>query len=139
MTVAVVPPIDARAQLDAERRHRGENRLHERTAQTLRSARRYATCECATGRARTGRAEIDFVEIALVVAEIAADAERLEAHHPATRPLRRGAPVMTGNVGGQAAVFRRAATGTKRGRTLRFGLHDRPNRGSRAYRSASIP
>src|SRR5205823_117353 len=75
---------------------------------------------------RTRRVEVHLVEVALVVSEVAPDAERLETHHTAPRPLRRSAPIVTRDLRGQTAVFRGAAAGANCCRPLGFSLHAIP-------------
>src|SRR6185437_8251925 len=91
----------------------------ERTAQALIAARRHALCDRVARRTRrtTARAEVDFVEVALVVPEIGAQRERLEMPRVAQRPLRRRAPIVAGNLRGETRVL----IGTERGRTERGG------------------
>src|SRR5512133_2308579 len=105
MTIAVVPAVDARAQLDAQRRERRDDRLNERTTQALCTTRRDRSRACAAARSWARGVEVHLVEVALIVTEISADAERLEARQTAARPLSGSAPVVTWNLGSEDAGF----------------------------------
>src|SRR3954469_22308913 len=134
MAVVVVPLIDARTHLHAQcgtwRRARtqphaqGRNwrrdRLREDAAQRLVATRqdRPRDCSAGPGRRTAGGVEVDLVEIALHVAIVAAETERLEAHQSTARPHRRRAPIMARHIRDDAAVLGGAPAGPNRRRTL---------------------
>src|SRR5262249_47390071 len=108
VAVGVVPAVAARRELDPERRVWREDRLSEHAAEALRTARRDVAGQGVAGCRRWAASpvEVDLVEVALIMAEVATDAERLELEwKTGARPDRRRAPIVARDCGREAGVL----------------------------------
>src|SRR5689334_16463244 len=120
MAIVVVPLIDARAQLDAQRRPWRGDRLRENAAQRLITTRQHGARELTTRQRRraTRGVEVHLVEVALHVAIVATQAQRRQMHPRRPRPNGRRAPIVARNVGHDAAVLGDSTTRADCRRTL---------------------